>query len=219
MSDRAAILQRLCERGVVAVVRASDSAQLLQVGRALLEGGVDCLEITMTTPNALEVIRRCRQELPEACVGVGSVLDRQTALEAIQAGAQYVVSPVTREEIIDEAHRHDLPCIPGALTPTEILHATRLGADMVKVFPGSAFGPGYLKAVLAPMPHLKLTPTGGVDLNTAAKWIDAGAQTLGIGSSLVTKTALASGQFAEITQLAGQYISIVADARAAKAGR
>jgi 2-dehydro-3-deoxyphosphogluconate aldolase/(4S)-4-hydroxy-2-oxoglutarate aldolase len=218
MSDRQAVLDRLCNKGVVAVVRASDSGQLLQVAQALLEGQVDCIEITMTTPNALEVIADCSKQFPQACVGVGSVLDRDTAARAIQAGARFVVSPVTVGEVIEEAHEADLPCVPGALTPTEVHHATQLGADMVKVFPGSAVGPGYLKALLAPMPHLKLTPTGGVDLQTAAKWIDAGAKTLGIGSSLVTKTALASGNYAQITDLARQYVQIVADARGAKPG-
>jgi 2-dehydro-3-deoxyphosphogluconate aldolase/(4S)-4-hydroxy-2-oxoglutarate aldolase len=216
MPGRQEILERMCDKGVVAVVRASGSEQLLDVGKALLDGGVDCIEITMTTPNALEVIATCSRELPEALVGVGSVLDQSTAREAIEAGARFVVSPVTRAEVIEEAHRSDLPCVPGALTPTEILTASQLGADMVKVFPGSCFGPGYLKAVLAPMPHLKLTPTGGVDLRSAAAWIQAGARTLGIGSSLVTKTALASGNLQEISDLAQQYVSIVAEARAGR---
>jgi 2-dehydro-3-deoxyphosphogluconate aldolase / (4S)-4-hydroxy-2-oxoglutarate aldolase len=214
MPKRQDILERMCEKGVVAVVRASSSEQLLDVGKALLDGGVDCIEITMTTPNALEVIAACTQELPQALVGVGSVLDQKTAARAIEAGARFVVSPVTRAEVIEEAHRAGLPCVPGALTPTEILTASDLGADMVKVFPGSCFGPSYLKAVLAPMPHLKLTPTGGVDLRSAAAWIDAGARTLGVGSSLVTKTALASGNLQEISDLAQQYVSIVAEARA-----
>ncbi len=216
MTNRAAAVQRLCQRGVVAVVRAASSEQLLDVARALLAGGVECIEITMTTPNALKVISDCRSSVADAMVGVGSVLDAQTARQAITAGAQFVVSPVFHPQVVEAAHQADLPVIPGALTPTEIFTATSAGADIVKVFPGGQFGPSYFRDILAPMPHLKLSPTGGVDLETAADWIAAGAVTLGIGSALVTRSALASAHFAEITDLARQYVRIVADARAAK---
>ncbi len=198
------------------MVRAASSEQLVDVARALLAGGVDCVEITMTTPNALEVIRDCRSAVPEAMVGVGSVLDADTARAAIAAGAQFVVSPVFDHRVIAAAHQADLPVVPGALTPTEILTAASAGADIVKVFPGGQFGPRYFRDILAPMPHLKLSPTGGVDLTTAADWITAGAVTLGIGSALVTRSALASGKLGEITDLARQYVRIVAEARAAK---
>jgi 2-dehydro-3-deoxyphosphogluconate aldolase/(4S)-4-hydroxy-2-oxoglutarate aldolase len=218
MSDRAAKVQRLCEKGVVAVVRASSGEQLIEVARALRTGGVDCIEITMTTPNALDVIRRCREAVSEAMVGVGSVLDARTARAAIEAGAQFVVSPIFDPAVMEAAHTADLPVVPGALTPTEILNATRAGADLVKVFPAGFFGPKYFRAVLAPLPHLKLSPTGGVNLQTAADWIAAGAVTLGVGSALVTKAALAAGDLDEIRRLAGEYIRIVAEARAAKAG-
>jgi 2-dehydro-3-deoxyphosphogluconate aldolase/(4S)-4-hydroxy-2-oxoglutarate aldolase len=205
----------MCDKGIVAVVRAQSSEQLIDVAGALLDGGVDCIEITMTTPNALQVIADCRKAMGDsALIGVGSVLDAKTAEDAIEAGAQYVVSPVFMSEVIITAHAAGLPCVPGALTPTEIQDATNAGADLVKVFPGGAFGPSYFKAVLAPMPHLKLTPTGGVNLDTAADWIRAGAETLGVGSALVTKTALASGNMDEIRDLAGQYVKIVADTRA-----
>jgi len=215
MGDRAGKVQRLCEKGVVAVVRARSSEQLIDVAEALRAGGVDCIEITMTTPNALEVIRRCREAMGDrALIGVGSVLSAEVARAAIAAGAQYVVSPVFKTEVIAAAHAADLPCVPGALTPTEILLATDAGADIVKVFPGGQFGPSYLKDLLAPMPHLKLSPTGGVDLNTAAEWIACGAVTLGIGSALVTKDALATGNLGEIERLARRYVEIVAEARA-----
>ena len=217
MADRAAAVERLCGKGVVAVVRASSSEQLVEVAKALLAGGVECIEITMTTPNALEVIAQCRKAVPNAFVGVGSVLSAAVAAQAIDAGAQYVVSPIFKREIIEAAHKADLPCVPGAFTPTEALLATDAGADLVKIFPGGQFGPRYFKDMLAPMPHLKLTPTGGVNLDTAADWIAAGAVTLGVGSALVTKQALADGDFAEIERLAGEYVKIVAGARAAKA--
>lgn len=216
MPDRAATTKRLCDKGVVAVVRAASSEQLVDVARALLAGGVDCVEITMTTPNALQVIRDCRSAVPDALVGVGSVLDGDTARRAIDSGAQFVVSPVFVPQVVAAAHAADLPVVPGALTPTEILTATNAGADIVKVFPGGQFGPRYFRDILAPMPHLRLSPTGGVDLDTAADWIAAGAVTLGIGSALVTRSALASGKLSEITDLARQYVRIVADARAAR---
>lgn len=216
MPDRAAAVERLCDKGVVAVVRAASGAQLVDVAKALLAGGVECVEITMTTPNALQVIRDCRSAVPQAMVGVGSVLDADVACQAIEAGAQFVVSPIFDPQIISAAHAADLPVVPGAMTPTEIHNATRTGADIVKVFPGGQFGPRYFRDLLAPMPHLKLSPTGGVNLQTAAEWIAAGAVTLGIGSALVTRSALASGKLDEIRDLARQYVNIVAEARAAK---
>jgi 2-dehydro-3-deoxyphosphogluconate aldolase/(4S)-4-hydroxy-2-oxoglutarate aldolase len=217
MSNRAEAVRRLCNRGIVAVVRAKGSEQLIDVAKALVDGGVDCVEITMTTPNALQVIADCRKKMGDAAlIGVGSVLSGSVAKEAVAAGAQFVVSPIFDPGVIREAHAAELPCVPGALTPTEILNATNAGADLVKVFPAGQFGPQYFKDVLAPMPHLKLTPTGGVDLDTAASWIAAGACTLGVGSALVTKSALEKGNFAEIRDLATRYVKIVSDARAAK---
>jgi 2-dehydro-3-deoxyphosphogluconate aldolase/(4S)-4-hydroxy-2-oxoglutarate aldolase len=216
MADRKATVQRLCEKGIVAVVRASGSEQLIEVAEALLSGGVDCIEITMTTPNALEVISACRSKLPDALIGVGSVLSGDVARRAIDAGAQFVVSPIFKAEIIETAHAAGLPAVPGCFSPTEIQTATDAGADMVKFFPGEMFGPKFFKAVLAPMPHLKLTPTGGVSLDTAANWIAAGACTLGVGSALVTKKALADDDMSEIQRLAGEFVRIVAEARAAK---
>ena len=217
MMDRAEVVARLCERGVIAVIRAQSSEQLLDVAKALLAGGVDCIEITMTTPNALQVIADCRKAIgEESLIGVGSVLSAAVAREAVEAGAQYVISPVFKAEIIDAAHDAGAACMPGALTPTEVLCATDAGADIVKVFPGGQFGPKYLKDLLAPMPHLKLCPTGGVDLTTAADWIAAGAVTLAVGSSLVTKAAMAAGDLGQIEELARKFVAIVADARAAK---
>jgi len=218
MADRGEAVRRLCDKGIIAVVRARSSKQLIDVAKGLLAGGVDCIEITMTTPDALSVIRDCRAAVGEALIGVGSVLDAATAEAAIGAGAQYVVSPILNPEVIAAAHAADLPAIPGAFSPTEIWSATDAGADIVKVFPAGRFGPKYLKDLLAPLPHLKLSPTGGVNLETAAEWIAAGAVTLGIGSALVTKAALAAGDVGEIERLAGEYVRIVAEARAATGG-
>lgn len=217
MSNRDAAVARLCDRGVIAVVRAPSSEQVVEAAQALLAGGVDCIEITMTTPNALERIAEARTAMgAEALIGVGSVLDAATAEQAIAAGAQFVVSPVFEPGVLAAAHAAGLPCVPGAFTPTEILRATAAGADLVKVFPAGRFGPKYFKDLLAPMPHLKLTPTGGVNLETAAEWIAAGAVTLGVGAALVKTAALASGDFAQIERLARKYVRLVADARAAR---
>lgn len=213
MSQVSEATARLCDKGIVAVVRAQSSEQLIDVAHSLLAGGVECIEITMTTPNALEVIAACRQTVTGAMIGVGSVLDVEAAAAAIEAGAQFVVSPVFVPGVVAKAHECQVPVVPGCFTPTEIINATNAGADLVKVFPAGFFGPKFFKAILAPMPHLKLTPTGGVDLTTAGAWIAAGARTLGVGSALVTKKALAEGNMDEIESLARQYVEIVADAR------
>ena len=215
MADRDQVIQRLCRNGVVAVVRAKGSEQLIDVAKALADGGVDCIEITMTTPNALAVIEAVRRQLGQAVLtGVGSVLDAETARAAILAGAEFVVSPVLNVGIIEMAHRYGLPCVPGAFTPTEILAATTAGADLVKVFPAGQLGPGFFKDILGPMPHLKLTPTGGVDLKTAGEFIKAGARTLGVGSALVSAQAVANRDFAALTATARQFVQAVAEARA-----
>ena len=212
--DRPSAVKRLCDKGIVAVVRADSSQQLLDVARALLGGGVDCIEITMTTPNALEVIRQCRRELGDsALVGVGTVLDAETAARALEAGSQFVVSPVLEPAVIQAAHAAGVPAVAGAFSPTEILAATRLGADLVKVFPATKLGPGFFKDILAPMPFLRLTPTGGVDLINAADFIRAGAATLGVGSSLVDKKAVKAGDFDSIRRLAEQFVHAVAQGR------
>ena len=215
MPDRNAITERLCAKGIIAVVRADSSEQLVDVARALLAGGTDCVEITMTTPNALETIRRCCKEVPEALIGVGSVLDGDTARAAVDAGARYVVSPIFNEQVIRAAHEAGAAAVPGAFSPTEIIAATNAGADVVKVFPATRLGPGFFKDVLAPMPHLKLSPTGGVTLDTAGDFIRAGAVTLGVGSALVRKDAVRAGDLETIRKLAEQFVDAVASARAA----
>ncbi len=215
MSDRSAAVDRLCRKGIIAVVRADSSRQLVDAARALLAGGVDCIEITLTTPDALEVIRACRDEIgSEALIGVGSVLDPAGAEAALAAGAQYVISPIFDPGIIRAAHAAGAPAVPGAFSPTEILAATRAGADIVKVFPATRVGPGYFKDLLAPMPHLKLSPTGGVNLDNAGEFIRAGAVTLGVGSALVRKDALRRGELKTIEDLARRFVRAVAEARA-----
>src|SRR5690606_22406447 len=175
-ADRQAILDAVLGSGAIAVVRMADAGRLRHVAEAIAEGGVSAIEITMTTPNALAVIEEVAREMGDRVqVGVGSVLDAETARRAVEAGARYVVSPVFKPEVIDEAHRQGVPAMPGCFTPTEILAATEAGADVVKVFPADIVGLPFFKAVLAPMPHLRLMPTGGVSLTNAGEWLRAGA--------------------------------------------
>jgi 2-dehydro-3-deoxyphosphogluconate aldolase/(4S)-4-hydroxy-2-oxoglutarate aldolase len=214
MPDRLATLDRLVRTGVIAVIRADSGEQLVSVCRALGAGGVSACEITMTTPGALEAIAQASRELGDAAlVGAGSVLDAATARAAILAGARFIFSPILSIDVIAMAHRYDCVAVPGALTPTEILAAWSAGADVVKVFPANHFGPQYLRDIHGPLPQVKLTPTGGVDLNTAADWIKAGAVAVGVGSSLVKKDLLAGAKWDELSALAKKYVDIVAAAR------
>jgi 2-dehydro-3-deoxyphosphogluconate aldolase/(4S)-4-hydroxy-2-oxoglutarate aldolase len=214
ITGRNAIVSRIETTGLVAVIRADSADQLIDVFRALGDGGANVAEVTMTTPGALDVIHEATQKLgKDYVVGVGSVLDAETARAAILAGAQYVVAPTTNLAVIEMCHRYDKAVIPGALTPTEIITAWQAGADMVKVFPANLFGPRYFKDVLAPMPHLKLTPTGGVDLTTAAAWLKAGAACLGVGSSLVKKELIEAKDWKGLTSLARQFVEVVAKAQ------
>lgn len=200
--------------GIVAIIRANSSEELIDVAAAIKAGGVDVIEVTMTTPNALQVIREVSQRFgDEVLVGVGSVLDAETARAALLAGAEFVVSPVTRPDVIDLCNRYGKVVMPGAFTPTEILAAWEMGADYVKVFPSGAVGPRYLKDILAPLPQLRLIPTGGVNVQTAGEFIKAGAAALGVGSALVSKDVLASKQFEVLTQRAQALVEAVQKAR------
>lgn len=201
---------------MIGVIRADSPDQLVDVCAALRDGGVIGAEITMTTPNALDAIARANDKLGKDCIiGVGSVLDPETARAAILAGAQFVFAPTLNVDVIAMAHRYDCVAVPGALTPTEILTAWSAGADMVKIFPANHFGPQYIKDLKGPMPQIKVTPTGGVTLETAAAWLKAGAAALGVGSSLISKELIKARDWKGLTSLARQYINIVAETRAA----
>jgi 2-dehydro-3-deoxyphosphogluconate aldolase/(4S)-4-hydroxy-2-oxoglutarate aldolase len=185
--------------------------------RALLAGGVISIEVTMSTPDAIRGMEMlAKQFAADALVGVGTVLDAKTAQSAIDAGAQFVVSPAFDAEVVKTVNRANVVCIPGAFTPTEVLHAHRNGADVVKVFPSTALGPGYFKDILAPLPFLKLTPTGGVDAKNTVAWIKAGAVCVGAGSSLVTKEAMTKSDWSSITANAKVFIRSVQEARSSK---
>ena len=198
---RSSIVQSLISQGVIAVIRMSDSQKLIKVIEAVHLGGVSAIEITMTTPNALKVIEETSFTMGSvAQIGVGSVLDAETARLAINAGATFVVGPVFNPEIIYTAHRYDIPAIVGAFTPTEILSAHEHGSDIVKVFPADVLGMAFFKAVRAPMPHLQLMPTGGVSLTNAGEWIKAGACAVAVGSALLDKRAIAEEDYSTLTK-------------------
>src|SRR5438094_3314992 len=207
-------LQRVLDCGIVAVVRSPDSRQLVEVVRALADGGVTVVEITMSVPGALDVLRQVTDALGErVLLGAGTVLDPETARAVLLAGAQYVVAPTLNLDVIRLCRRYDKLVMPGAFTPTEILSAWEAGADIVKVFPADVLGPVFFKALRGPLPQIRLMPTGGVDLITAAAFLKAGACCLGIGGQLVEPKAVAERNFDRVRELARQYVAIVKEAR------
>jgi 2-dehydro-3-deoxyphosphogluconate aldolase/(4S)-4-hydroxy-2-oxoglutarate aldolase len=207
-------LQSVLECGIVAVIRAPDGNGLVEVTRALAEGGVTAVEITTTVPGALEVLREARRVIDErVLLGVGTVLDTETARAALLAGADFVVTPTLNVDVIRLCRRYDKLVMPGAFTPTEILAAWESGADVVKVFPAELAGPAFLRALRAPLPQVRLMPTGGVDLSNAADYITAGACCLGVGNRLVEPQAVAARDFRRVRDLARQYVSVVRRAR------
>jgi len=208
--SRETTLDRILEGGIVAVVRSESSEPLVNVIRALAEGGVTAAEVTFTVPDAVEVIRKVRREVGDTVVlGAGTVLDPETARAAMLAGAEYIVSPTVNLDVIRLCRRYGKVAMPGAFSPTEILTAWEAGADVVKVFPADVVGPSYLKALRGPLPQIRLMPTGGVDLTTAESFLKAGACCLGVGSALVDPKAISSNDFARIRDLASQYAGII----------
>jgi len=207
-------VSRIIDCGVVAVVRAPRGEMLVDVAQALLSGGVDTIEITFTVPRAHRVLEQVADRLGDKiALGAGTVLDPETARTALLAGAEFIVAPTVNLDVIRLCRRYDKAALPGALTPTEVLTAWEAGADIVKVFPSDLTGPGYLKALAGPLPQVRLMPTGGVDLNTAADFLRAGACALGLGSALVERKAVLDGDMARIESLAQQFVQIVKETR------
>jgi 2-dehydro-3-deoxyphosphogluconate aldolase / (4S)-4-hydroxy-2-oxoglutarate aldolase len=214
-TSRFAIAQQIEQLGVVAVIRMKDPANVRAVVDALVAGGVRALEVTMTVPRAIELIRELAPTMPAGfLLGAGTVTDADTARAVVDAGASFIVGPVFRAEVIAACHERDVPAIPGCFSPTEILDAHEAGADIIKVFPATALGPQFIKDVRAPLPHVKLMPTGGVTLENAGDWIRAGAVAVGIGSALVDAAAIESGRYNVIAANAQRVVSTVAAARA-----
>lgn len=209
-----AILDRILNCGIVAVVRAEKGDQLVEVAQALLAGGVEAIEVTFTVPAAHKVIERVAEQVGDRIVlGAGTVLDAETARIAILSGAQYIVAPNTNPKVIEVCRRYSKPVMPGALTPTEVVSAWEAGADVVKVFPCDFFGAKYLKALHGPLPQIRLMPTGGVNLQTARDFLAAGACALGVGTSLVDNKMVAAREFGKIESLARQFVEIVKEFR------
>lgn len=215
--NRAEILQRIREIGLVPVVRADSADEAIRAVEAITEGGVPVLEITMTVPGALRAIEEVSRRYRDGgvLIGAGTVLDAETARTCILAGAQFVISPSLNAETIACCRRYSVPVMPGALTPTEIVTAWTAGADCVKVFPAGALGgASYIKSLKAPLPQIEMIPTGGVNLKTAVDFIKAGAMALGVGADLVDTKALRAGQAQVITERARQFLFLVREARA-----
>jgi 2-dehydro-3-deoxyphosphogluconate aldolase/(4S)-4-hydroxy-2-oxoglutarate aldolase len=199
-------LEMLLDGGVVAIMRAKSPDQLLDAAQAVLEGGVNAIEVTMTTPGAIDVIRQATASFGSGVLfGAGSVLDAETARAAILAGAQFIVCPTFNPSTVQICKRYSIPVVPGAYTPTEILTAWEAGATMVKVFPASTGGPAYIKAVKAPLPQVRLTAVGGVDLSNTADFIRAGCDGVGVGGELVNQKLLDARDFAGITERASRF--------------
>jgi 2-dehydro-3-deoxyphosphogluconate aldolase/(4S)-4-hydroxy-2-oxoglutarate aldolase len=212
---RASIARRLEQLGIVAVIRLKDPGKVRAVADALAAGGVRALEVTMTVPRAVDLIGELASTMPDGfLLGAGTVIDPETARAVIDAGATFIVGPVFRPDVIAACHERGAPAIPGCFSPTEILAAHEAGADIVKVFPAAALGPQYVRDVRAPLPEVKLMPTGGVTVDNAGDWIRAGAVAVGIGSALVDVRAIDSGRFDAITSNAERLVANVAAARA-----
>jgi 2-dehydro-3-deoxyphosphogluconate aldolase/(4S)-4-hydroxy-2-oxoglutarate aldolase len=214
ITSRETVRAAVEDAGVVAVIRLKDAARLRAVVDAIAAGGVRVLEVTMTVPGAVELIAELAPTLPDGfLLGAGTVTDSATASRVIDAGARFVVSPVFRRAVIATCHGRDVPVMPGCFTPSEILDAWESGADIVKVFPATVLGPGFLKDIRGPLPQVKMMPTGGVTIDNAGEWIRAGAVAVGVGTALLDATAISDGNYRLLRSNAER---IVANVRAAK---
>lgn len=210
------ILAELRDTGVIAVIRTDNPEQLSDVVAALVEGGVKFIEITMTVPNALELVHVCSEAFGNRIhIGAGTVLDSETAQAVVSVGACFVVSPIFNPEMVRYCNRYSIPVMPGAFSPSEVLVAWTGGADVVKVFPARIGGPKYFKDLKGPLPQVEILPTGGVDFATAPQFIQAGACAVGIGAALVDPAAVKAGQFEVIRENAINLLQVIREARGA----
>ncbi len=217
MKDRDAVVHEIESTGIVAILRTRSSEQLIDVVAALVDAGLTCVEVTLTTPGALEVVRQAATTFGDRCVfGAGTILDAETARAAILAGARFIVAPTLDLETICLCRRYNVAVMPGTMTPSEMLRAHEAGADLIKVFPAGVLGPSFLRDVRGPLPQLKLVPTGGVTPDNAADYIRAGAAALGMGSALVSPALVEKRDFRAIAQLAAD---VLARVQAARQGR
>ena len=205
--NKSAILARLKSEKVIALIRADSSASLLDCARALSAGGLNCIELTMTTPGAIELCAQVARELPQVLLGLGTVLDADTARRGIAAGAKFIVTPCVRPEVIKACRELDVPVLGGALTPTEVYTSWELGVDVVKIFPAEYFGPAYIKSVKAPFPKIEVMPTGGVTPETVSEFLKNGAFATAAGSALVLPGALKTKDWPTITARAREFVT------------
>jgi 2-dehydro-3-deoxyphosphogluconate aldolase/(4S)-4-hydroxy-2-oxoglutarate aldolase len=210
---KAAILHKLSTEKVIALIRADNPDGLLDCAKALAEGGLTSIELTMTTPGAIRMLEKATSELPEFLFGLGTVLDAETARAGILAGARFIVTPALRPEVITMCKRYSIPVFSGALTPTEVVNAWDCGADAAKIFPAEFFGPAYIKSLKAPLPQVEFVPTGGVTAENVGEFIKAGAFATAAGSSLVEAKAMKEKNWAAITAKARAFVAAVAAAR------
>jgi len=215
MMEKREIFTKMMDEGLIPVIRVASASEAIDVANAIKEGGVSLIEITMSVQGAIDVIKELTGKYKdEIIMGAGTVLDPETGRAALLAGAQFIVSPTLNLDLIQLAHRYSAVVIPGAMTPTEILTAWNAGADMVKVFPAAQLGgPAYIKALRGPLPQILLVPTGGVNLQNAGAFIQAGASALGAGGELVDKKAVKEKQFSVITENARAFIKAIREAR------
>ena len=211
MNEREKISASIIDAGLVAIVRVHHPELALPIAKALVAGGIRAVELTMTIPNALDAIRTIDRELGnKILLGVGTVIDDDTCKAAIDAGAKYIISPITKPSLVENAHAMDRPVMLGAYTPSEAQAAYEAGSDFIKIFPADSLGPNYIKALLAPLTHLKIIPTGGVNLDTMESFLAAGSTALGIGSSLLKTNIINSENWSELESLSRQHVDKLA---------
>jgi len=214
MRSKSEICSLLTEPGIIAVVRAQKAEQVAPLSEALLAGGVVAIEITLTTPNAFQAIREARTKFGDrAAIGVGTVLDAAACRAALEAGAEFVVTPVCRPELVPIVHSAGRPIMLGAFSPTEAQTAYEAGADFIKIFPADSLGPAYIKALRAPLPHLRIVPTGGVGVHNVRDFLQAGCAALGVGSALVSAKILQVADWQELSRRAGDFVRAAREAR------
>lgn len=212
--SRSETLGRIIDNGVIAVIRLKDKSCIKNVVNALVKGGIKCIEITMTVPDADQIISELDKEFQDSIIlGAGTVTKSEDAQMLISNGAKFIVSPILNMDIIKTCNEADIVCIPGCFTPTEIFNAWNSGADIIKVFPATSLGPRYIKDLLAPFPEINLIPTGGVSIDNAGEWILAGAAAVGIGSNLLDPKLISENKYEEITKLAKKLIENINQAR------
>lgn len=208
------VLNRIKSEKVIALIRADGPDSLLECARALSAGGLNCIELTMTTPGAIELCAKVSKELPQVLLGLGTVLNADTAKKGIAAGAKFIVTPAVRPEVIKACKEAGVPILGGSLTPTEIYTSWELGVDVIKIFPAEFFGPAYIKSVKAPFPKIEVMPTGGVTPETVGEFLKNGAFATAAGSALVNPTALKNKDWAAITARAKEFVAAAAKASA-----